>query len=187
MNHELRSAVLRTLPFLVVLIIVFILIKRQKVRGAELDIHPPYSIKKYLLWVIGFLVFTLVVEITLAGLQILEVDKWNHPLLPSVILITGAVIFAPIAEEILFRGFILNLLIKRGINNSSAICIQAVFFVLLHNYTYENTLSSNIGIFQGFIDAVLFGYARQRTQSLYTPITMHMTGNAVAIIERFIL
>ncbi|MBF4470039.1 CPBP family intramembrane glutamic endopeptidase [Flavobacterium sp. HJJ] len=101
-------------------------------------------------------------------------------------MIPGAVILAPIAEELLFRGCILNLLNKKKINNHLAVLIQACFFVLLHNFTYQNTMSSNIGIVQSLVDAILFGYARQYTKSLYTPITMHMTGNAIAVIERFI-
>jgi membrane protease YdiL (CAAX protease family) len=104
-----------------------------------------------------------------------------------MILIPGAIILAPIAEELLFRGFILNLLIKKKINNHLAILMQSCFFVLLHNFTYQNTLSSNIGIAQSLIDAMLFGYARQYTKSLYTPITMHITGNVIAIIETFVL
>ena len=75
----------------------------------------------------------------------------------------------------------------KKIKENYAILIQAIFFVLLHNFTFQNTLSSNIGIAQSLIDAILFGYARQYTKSLYTPITMHITGNAMAIIERFIL
>jgi len=59
--------------------------------------------------------------------------------------------------------------------------------VLLHNFTYENTMASNIGIVQSALDAVLFGYARLYTRSLVTPITMHLSGNAIAIAERFIL
>jgi membrane protease YdiL (CAAX protease family) len=64
--------------------------------------------------------------------------------------------------------------------------LQAVLFVLLHNFAYENTVSSNIGIVQALIDASLFGYARYYTKSLYTPMLMHALGNAVAVFERFI-
>ncbi|WP_281635707.1 CPBP family intramembrane glutamic endopeptidase [Flavobacterium marginilacus] len=186
MNNEIRLALVRTLPFLIVICAVMILIKRGKFKSEELDLRKPQSIKYFLIWTIGFLLYSLLVEFLLYSSSILEIDKWNHSLSSSLILIPGAVILAPIAEELLFRGFILNLLNKKKINNHLAVLIQACFFVLLHNFTYQNTLSSNIGIVQSLVDAMLFGYARQYTKSLYTPITMHMTGNAIAVIERFI-
>jgi len=184
--NEIQSALLRVLPFIMVLIGVSIGVKRKRLRFAELDLKKPESIGRYLVWTFGFLVFILAVEFSLSGLGLLEIDKWNHTFLPSIIRITGAVILAPFAEEIIFRGLILNLLNKKIKNIHAAILIQAVLFVLLHSFTYENTVSSNFGIAQSFIDATLFGYARIHTKSLYTPITMHMTGNLIATLERFI-
>lgn len=186
MNDEMRLAILRTLPFLIVICVIAILIKRKKIKPQELDLVKPFSVKHYLLWTLGFLTFTLLTEFFLSYFGILEVSKWKHSFSPSVILITGAVILAPIAEELLFRGLVLNAL-KKKVSIHLSIFIQAIFFVLLHNFTYENTLSSNIGIVQSFIDATLFGYARYYTKSLYVPITMHITGNAIATLERFIL
>ena len=187
MNQEVISALIRTFPFLIVISIVAILTKRQKIKRQDIDIQSPISVKSYLIWTIFFLIYTLLTEFSLFSFNILEVSKWNHTISPSVILISGAIILAPIAEELLFRGLILNALTKKKINIHWAILIQACFFVLLHNFTFENTLSSHIGIAQSLIDGILYGYARKYTKSIYTPITMHMTGNAIAILERFIL
>ena len=186
MNNEILSALLRTVPFLIVICVVVIMAKRKKIKPQALYIKKPLSTKYFLIWTIGFLFYSLLIEFVLYSFNILEVSKWNHPLVPSIILISGAIIFAPIAEELLFRGFILNTLINKKVKENYAILIQAIFFVVLHNFTFQNTLSSNIGIAQSLIDAILFGYARQYTKSLYTPITMHITGNAMAILERFI-
>ena len=180
-------ALLRTLPFLIVICVIAILIKRKKIKPVEVDIRRPFSWKSYFFWVIGFLAYAVVVEFLLYFFNILEVSKWDHRFSPSIILILGAVILAPIAEELLFRGLILNVLIKKKLKTHWSIIIQACFFVLLHNFTYENTFSSNIGIAQSFIDGILFGYARIYTKSIYTPITMHISGNAIAILERFIM
>ena len=187
MNHEIKLALIRVLPFLIVIIIVFILSKRKKINPKEIDLRKPQSFKLFLVCCIGFLFYVLITEISLSYFSLLEVSKWNHSYNASLILIFGTVILAPIAEEILFRGFILNQLINKKINLHLAIFIQACFFVLLHNFTYQNTLSSNIGIAQSLIDATFFGYARIYSKSLYTPITMHITGNIIAIIERFVL
>ena len=134
MNDEMRLAILRTLPFLIVICVIAILIKRKKIKPQELDLVKPFSVKHYLLWTLGFLTFTLLTEFFLSYFGILEVSKWKHSFSPSVILITGAVILAPIAEELLFRGLVLNAL-KKKVSIHLSIFIQAIFFVLLHNFT----------------------------------------------------
>lgn len=187
MNEEIKAALIRVLPFAIILFILFIATKRKKIEIVDLGIKKPNSINQYFFWVISFLIFILLTEFSLFKLGFLEIDKWHHSLFPSIIRIIGAVILAPIAEEFIFRGLLLSKLINKKLNLHFAILIQACIFVLLHNFTYQNTFSSNIGIVQSLIDASLFGYARYYTKSIYTPITMHITGNGIATLERFVL
>jgi membrane protease YdiL (CAAX protease family) len=186
MNPELKSALIRIIPFVFILLGLFIANKRKKVTVEDLGLQKPTSAKQYFSWIIGFLVLAVLIEFCLYQQGILEIDKWNHTLYPSILLIFGAVFLAPISEELIFRGLILTKLTQRKVNIHLAILMQACFFVLLHNFTYQNTLSSNIGIAQSLMDACLFGYARQYTKSISTPITMHITGNCIATLERFI-
>lgn len=186
MNPEIKSALFRVLPFVIILFILFLATKRKKITTLDLALRKPKSSSRFLLWTISFGIFILLTEFSLYKLGILEIDKWNHPFGPSIIRIFGAVILAPVAEELIFRGLILNRLHKKLCNIHFAIFVQACIFVLLHNFTYQNTLSSNIGIVQGLVDATLFGYARHYTKSIYTPITMHFTGNFIATLERFL-
>ena len=115
----------------------------------------------------------------------MEIDRWNYPFLPSLIRIIGAVILAPVVEEVIFRGVLLSKLHEK-LNLHTAIAIQAVLFVLAHSFTYQNTLSSNLATAQTLMDGLLYGYARRHTRSLYTPMTMHMIGNFAATAERFL-
>lgn len=184
--NEYRTALIRVVPFLLIGLIIFLRVKKKKIDPLELNMQKPDSFTHFLLWTMGFLGFILLTEYALYKAGLLEVDKWNHPFLPSVIRIAGAVLIAPIIEELVFRGLILNVLLKKRLNVHLAIFIQAIFFVLLHNFAYQNTLSSNIGIVQSLIDAMLFGYARYHTRSIYTPMTMHITGNCIATAERFV-
>lgn len=186
MNDEIIKSLIRVLPFLAILILFPILVKRKKVKTSEIFLQRPILLRKYLYWTIGFLLFVLATEMLLYRVGLLEVDAWNHPLMPSIIRIAGAVILAPIAEELIFRGVIFTQISKKIKSIHVAVLIQAIVFVLLHNFTYENTLSSNIAIVQSFVDALLFAYARVYTKSLFTSITMHITGNLIATIERFI-
>lgn len=116
MNNEIKLAIIRTLPFLIAICVVAVLTQRQKIKSKDLNINKPISSRSYLIWTTGFLIYTLLTEFFLYSLNILKVSHWNHPLSPSVILIFGATILAPIAEELIFRGFILNLLIKKKLN-----------------------------------------------------------------------
>ena len=186
MNEEIKSALIRVLPFVATMLFLLIATKRKKINTSDLGIEKPVSKNNFFIWTAGFLALILLTEFSLYKIGILEIEKWDHSLYPSIIRILGAVILAPIAEELIFRGLILNRLWQKGINMHLAIAIQACFFVLLHSFTYENTFSSNIGIIQTFVDASLFGYARYQTKSIYTPITMHITGNLIATLERFI-
>lgn len=185
MNTEIKSALIRGLPFVVILFILLLAFKKGKITANDLGINKPSSIKQFLYWVIGFFVFVLLVELILYMMWLLEIEPWRHPLFPSIVRIVGAVVLAPITEEFIFRGLLLNMLIKRKLNLHVAIFMQAAFFVLLHNFTYQNTLSSNIGIVQSLADAMLFGYAKHYTKSIFTPVAMHITGNAIATLERF--
>ena len=186
MNEEIKSALIRILPFLGIIFILLVQIRRKKINSQDLFLQKPISVKRFLLWTVGFLVYILLTESVLYNFGMLEIDKWKHPVSSSIIRILGAVILAPIAEELIFRGLVLNLLVKRKLVIHLAIFLQACFFVILHNFAYENTLTSNIGILQTFIDASLFGYAKYHSKSIYTPITMHITGNFIATLERFI-
>ena len=186
MDKEISSALLRVLPFIVVITVIAIRLFIKHLSPQDIALKKPASVKRFLYWMLGFLAYVLLVEFTLYHFGILEIDKWNHPLISSIIRIAGAVIFAPIAEELLFRGILLNALEKWKLNKHLSIIIQAVLFVMLHNFAYQNSLSANIGVVQSFFDACLFAYARYHTKSIYTPIAMHMTGNLIATIERFI-
>jgi membrane protease YdiL (CAAX protease family) len=185
MNEEIKSALIRVFPFVIILIALCIAIKRRKIDKADLGMRKPISMAHFFFWTFGFLCFILLTEFLLYQLGILEIDKWNHTFYSSVIRIFGAVVLAPIAEELIFRGLLLSKFSKK-VNLHLAIVIQASFFVLLHSFAYQNTLSSNIGIVQTLIDALLFGYARHYTESIYTSMTMHITGNLIATLERFI-
>lgn len=186
MNQEIKSALIRVLPFIVILIVLFFAKKNNKITLTELQLNKPISKTKFITWIVVFFLLIMLFELIFFKLGFLEINKWNHSFMPSIIRIFGAIILAPIAEELIFRGLILSKLINKKLNIHLAVYIQACIFVLLHNFTYQNSISSNIGMIQSLIDASLFGYARLYTKSIYTPIAMHMTGNFIATMERFI-
>lgn len=187
MTTEFKLILLKVLPFLVMLLAFWIGIRRKRLNSKDLSIQAPVSYRKFLIWWGLYLLIILTTELTLFKTGLLEVNHFNHTLPSNIIRIIGIVILAPISEELLFRGLFLNKLMQWKLSKHLAVLIQAFIFVLLHSFTYKNTLTSNIAIAQTFIDACLYAYARFSTQSIYTSMIMHSTGNLIAVLEQFII
>lgn len=186
MHNEILKSLFRVLPFLIVIIIIVVLIKKGKINAIDIGLQKPITLTRMLVCIGLFVLYVLATELLLHKYKLLQVEAWSKPLLPSIIIIVGIVLLAPVAEELLFRGLLLFKLTKR-MNRHLAIILISIFFVALHNFAYQNSLGSNIGIAQSFIDSVLFSYARYYTKSLYSSMGMHMFGNTVAVVERFVL
>lgn len=187
MTEEINSALIRISPFIILISVIYLFLRLKRFSRNDIYLQPPVSLFRYAVWCLSFLIFIIFIEIIMYKTAYLQVDTWQHSWLPSVIRITGAVLLAPVAEELFFRGLLLYRLEKMKLNIHLAIALQAVLFVIAHNFAYENTLQSNIAVAQTFADATLYAYARQHTKSLLTPITMHMTGNIIATLERFVV
>lgn len=186
MSGAATDTLLRVAPFIVFLTVFAIRAAQRRSLLNELDLRAP-PVRPMLAWLLGFVVIAVSVELVLFNLNLLEASPWqvNTPLL--AIRIVGIVVLAPIAEEILFRGLLLNWLEARLGNTHVAILLLAGAFVAVHAFAYDNTIGAKIGIAQTFVDACLFAYARKLTKSLWTPIFMHAAGNAIAVLERLAL
>jgi membrane protease YdiL (CAAX protease family) len=187
MTPEIRNDLLKVAAFLVVPVAFGIAIKRGRLHAKELALQSPVSYKQFFIWWFLFLLFVLLSEFALFRAGYLEVRHRTFDVPVSLIRITGIVVLAPVAEELLFRGLLLFKLTQWKLNKHAAIVTQALIFVSLHAFAYENTVTTNIGIAQTFIDACLFAYARFNTQSIFTPMAMHATGNLIAVLEQFMI
>jgi membrane protease YdiL (CAAX protease family) len=187
MYEEIRNALFRVIPFLLAILVIRNAIQRNKFSKEDLHLRKPINFMHFFTWWLLFLLLIILIEISLYSVNLLEASPWKHNIPSSIIQITGIVILAPVAEELLFRGILLFKLEQWKVKRIRAIMIQAIAFTAMHSFAYENTLSSNIGIIQTFADACIYAYAKYNSQSIYTPIAMHATGNLIAILERFIL
>jgi membrane protease YdiL (CAAX protease family) len=185
--NDLIASLVRVLPFVILLLVIRIRVKQGKFTKEDLGLRLPASNSKFLIWSLVFLCFIMLTEIFLYRYELLESNPWRHNAINTAIRILGMVVLAPVAEELLFRGIFLNKLMQWKLQKPAAVAVQAIVFVAVHSFAYENTVSSNVGIVQSLVDATLYAYARFSTQSIYTPIAMHATGNLIATLERFIL
>ena len=103
-----------------------------------------------------------------------------HPNFKPLSLV-GAVLFVGITEEVVFRGFLLNALLKKT-NQWAAISVTALLFLVIHFPIWIST-----GVFAetilsgGFVSiialSVVFSWAFIKSKSLAVPILLHMFWN----------
>jgi membrane protease YdiL (CAAX protease family) len=144
-----------------------------------LGLRPPPSWGR----AIGLVVGVLVGVYILAGLvaqvlnpgeeQGLVPEEWNSsrlaPFLANFVVIA---VFAPVVEEVTFRGLGYGLLLRYGAN--WAVGLSAVTWALGHG------LVEALAIFIPF--GIGLGYLRLRTASIYPCIALHSVFNAAALV-----
>lgn len=96
-------------------------------------------------------------------------DEQGHYWLGNLLAIISAVIFAPIVEEFIFRGYLLNRwTLKLGA--IPAVILSSGLFAFLHN-----------DMLGAFIFAVFQCLLYMKTRSLVGPIIVHFVNNVIAV------
>jgi membrane protease YdiL (CAAX protease family) len=97
---------------------------------------------------------------------------------PSPVLLGVAVlIFAPLFEEFLFRGFLFKGLRNSAAGPGGAVVLTALFWAGLH-LQYDAA-----GLAEIFVLGLAFGLVRLKTDSLYSTLTLHFLWNLAALIS----
>lgn len=89
------------------------------------------------------------------------------------LMILGAIIMAPIFEELIFRQYFLSGLLSRN-KPLIAIIINSIFFGLIHIQLHQ--------IIIGFIFGLLFSYIFYKTQKIGITMVLHCIANSFAFI-----
>ncbi len=94
---------------------------------------------------------------------------------PLWVAVIALVIGAPVSEELLFRGFLMNRLSQTRLGYGGAAIVATTGWTLLHvGY-------STIGLVEVFLAGLLFSWALWRTGSLWVPMAFHAFYNAVVL------
>ena len=104
-------------------------------------------------------------------LKLLQENGGNK--LTLTVLFLSAAVTTPISEEIIFRGFFLNVLAKYTHSKWLGIAFSSVVFAFMHSNPQHMPALFFLG---GF-----FGYSMFRHNSILIPVIMHMTFNAINI------
>lgn len=102
-----------------------------------------------------------------------EFSKW--------LLVLGVAFFAPVLEEVIFRGFLLKGFVNSPLGVYGAIILTSLVWAVIHaQYEWGYLLLI-------FMIGLVLGYARIRTNSLFVPIMMHLFFNLVACVELYLV
>lgn len=88
----------------------------------------------------------------------------------------AVIVAAPIFEELLFRGYILEGIKQTAVGVNGAIVITSASWAVIH-LQYESFEVITI-----FLIGIILGIAKVKSHSLYIPIAMHMLMNLLASI-----
>ena len=102
---------------------------------------------------------------------------WDSGIIDISFTILYVAIFTPIAEELMFRGYLLDA-IKRKHSDWVAIIISSILFGLVHIDPYT------IGV--ATIGGIIYGWLRIRTRSLLPCIACHMMWNLMATMLTYL-
>jgi len=84
---------------------------------------------------------------------------------------------APVIEELVFRGYMFNAWRNTRAGAAGTILITALLFSLLHAGQYPAVVLGYL-----FVFGILLGAAREKTNSVFTPMMMHAVNNIIAAV-----
>ena len=130
--------------------------------------------RRYWLILAGTVVYGLVASIAVGMLypQSRDWDRLPEHRLPTALFLVLAVVMAPVAEELLFRGWIFTALRARR-SAFAAIVLSSAAFAAAHNE------SSHLYALAVFPVGLALGWMRERTGSIRATMLMHGSYNLV--------
>jgi len=165
---------------LVNIIIIYLLIKRiRKKEEFNLKVQYKPNIKEYL-YALLFLgahlfIFSNTLGILMEKIEVSEwvVEAFDEMLIDPVIAFISICVIAPVFEEIVYRGIILEQLSKRY-GSPKSIMISGLIFGLIHANIHQGVNAFFIGLILGFIYI--------KTNSLLLCMFWHFSNNFLAFL-----
>jgi membrane protease YdiL (CAAX protease family) len=126
----------------------------------------------------GLLAFSYAMDAVLGG------ASFNIPVLDAALL--NGLLIAPVVEEFTMRGFYLTALERTGLPFGKANVRAGIVFVAMHvpGWYFEGRLRSPLSVLQPAIFlwllALLLGWIKKTSGSLYAPMVVHILNNVYA-------
>lgn len=170
--------------------IYFVVIKPKKITLADLGFRKVKISKMLGYTILGFVLFLSTafiisaiqvyfnIEIPGFGEQIQKIPAFGKGLINMIIASLTIIVIAPIAEEIIFRGFLYQILAKY-FPAKFAIPLAGLIFAISH-------LEFNV-ILPLWLLGTIIAYIFHKTNSLYPTILFHALNNLLAFIAEYFI
>lgn len=166
------------LSFFVVLFFSYLFVKLQKQSFVKLMAIVRFDFKDLLkfgvaLLLLNYAFYEISIWLNLDSMRFMaDLSDTSKPLW---LLVLAVVLVIPIYEELIFRGFMWGGLAKTVLGGWGASLMTGVVFALIH------LQYGKIEWLMIFALALLFGYTRQKSGSLWLPVCLHILNNALAM------
>ncbi|MCF6189758.1 MAG: CPBP family intramembrane metalloprotease [Cocleimonas sp.] len=162
------------------LILLFIILRKTLTSSQYLDLRMPQQpLKTFSIWIgamllvfIGIEVVTHLIDHTPPEFMARVYGSTNN----KIMLWITIAFAAPIFEEFLFRGFLLEGFRHSKLGDTGAVLLTSFLFAIIHiQYGWFEITTI-------FVIGIIFAVAKLKTNSLYVPIAMHMFMNLSASV-----
>ena len=106
---------------------------------------------------------------------------------PGLLTITliSILLFAPMMEELVFRGF-LQTYLKQKLKFKWALILSSLIFAIFH-FSFSQGMQNFPLLLSLFSLSLFLGFLYEKQHSLVSPITLHMTFNLITVIRILLL
>jgi len=163
------------LPIATIAIVLIVARKRGISWRDGLGLRPPRW-GAAALWLAAWGLWLAFVEFAAPFLGLEQPEPWpSYPLATVLARIAAIGVLGPAAEELLMRGLILDRLRRTVVGTPLAILLVALAWAGMH-FSYG---AAALGLIT--LDGIWLGWARCKTNSVWVPVFMHVSGNLLSI------
>ncbi|MBA3898996.1 MAG: CPBP family intramembrane metalloprotease [Bacteroidetes bacterium] len=156
---------------------VFLILKLKSITH-YLDLNIP-KLKPSLFWIglagiyaISFEVISIYFDVFKSDFALQITNSTDSKLM----LFLAVGLFAPIFEEVFFRGFLFKSIENSRFGPNGAVIITSVLFVIIHTQYNFYIMAALLPL------ALILAFAKLKTKSLFIPIIIHVLNNTLSLI-----
>jgi len=172
----LTSTLLKLLLPTIAIIVIILVTRARRQPPDALGLQRPVW-REAIVWFVVWIAWAAIAEIVIAKTGMDQPRAWSYPLAITILRVLAIGVAGPIVEE-LFRSLLIFVLKTRvKVTPAFAVVLSSLVWAFAH-FQYDVPTITLI-----FLDGLILGTARVRSQSVYVPIAMHILGNLFSVWE----
>jgi membrane protease YdiL (CAAX protease family) len=147
------------------------------------------TVLAYGLYFLSFVVISTIGSVLIKSLDVDQQQQLGYGSvngLEYLVVFVTLVVLPPIAEEILFRGFLFQSL-KKTVSIKVATVLTSLVFAAAHLEFLSGNPLNWIAAIDTFVLSIFLIWLLQKTDNLWSPILLHALKNSIAFIVLFVI